>query len=192
MMRNYFILVMSVLSLSTSAFAESVTYHIDPSHTYPSFEADHFGGVSIWRGKFTKTTGVVTLDRVAKTGTVNIVVDTASASTGNLPLDAKLSSAEFFDAEKYPTIVYTSKQIRFDGDKPVEIVGTLTMHGVTKPVNLQINSFKCFINPMSKNEVCGADAKTEFDRADFGISMGKDFGFSMLTKLAIQVEGVRQ
>lgn len=190
-MQKYFILTACTLLLSASAFAESVTYNIDPSHTYPSFEADHFGGVSIWRGKFTKTSGVVTLDRIAKTGTVSITVDAASADTGNEPLDKELAGPKFFDAVKYPAVVYTGTQIRFEGDKPVEVIGTLTMHGVTKPVNLQINSFKCFTNPMSKKEGCGADAKTEFNRDDFGISMGKDFGFSMLTKIAIQVEGVK-
>lgn len=190
-MRYFSVFIISTLFLSCAVFAESVTYAIDPSHTYPSFEADHFGGVSIWRGKFTTTSGVVTLDRVAKTGTVNIIVDAASGSTGNLPLDEKLASAEFFDAKKYPAIVYSGHQIRFNGDMPVEVIGNLTMHGVTKPLNLQINSFKCFINPMSKKEVCGADAKTAFNRDDFGISMGKDFGFNMLTKIAIQVEGER-
>jgi polyisoprenoid-binding protein YceI len=70
-----------------TACAAPTTYNLDPSHTYPSFEADHFGGVSEWRGKFTKSSGVVTLDRIARTGTVDVTIDTSSIDTGNAPLD---------------------------------------------------------------------------------------------------------
>jgi polyisoprenoid-binding protein YceI len=71
----------SILSLSPAFAAD--TYQLDPSHTYPSFAADHFGGLSVWRGKFTKTTGTVTLDRRNKTGTVDVTIDPASIDTGN-------------------------------------------------------------------------------------------------------------
>ena len=70
-----------VAAIATPAFAASATYNLDPTHTYPSFEADHFGGVSTWRGKFTKTTGTVTLDRAAKTGTVDVTIDATSIDT---------------------------------------------------------------------------------------------------------------
>ena len=65
------------------ASAASVTYNLDPTHTYPSFAADHMGGVSTWRGKFTKSSGVVTLDREAKTGSVDVKIDPASIDFGN-------------------------------------------------------------------------------------------------------------
>ncbi len=176
--------------LSVSAFAAD-TYKLDPSHTYPSFEADHFGGVSTWRGKFNKSSGEVVLDRVAKTGTVNVTIDIASVNTGNTKLD-ELQKAEFFDAVKYPTAEYKGTSIKFDGDTPTEVVGSLTMHGVTKPLNLKIEHFKCFVNPMMKKEVCGVEATTTFDRSDFGIDYGKSYGFSLKTTLHIQAEGVKQ
>ncbi|MEZ2353547.1 YceI family protein [Caballeronia sp. RCC_10] len=177
--------------LSFNAMAAD-TYQLDPNHTYPSFEADHFGGVSTWRGKFNKSSGTVVLDRAEKTGTAEVTIDLASINTGNAKLDEHLQKAEFFDTAKYPTAVYKGTSIRFDGDKPVEVIGSLTMHGVTKPLNLKIESFKCFVNPMLKKEVCGTEATATFDRGDFGIDYGKSYGFSLKTVLHIQAEGIKQ
>lgn len=178
-------------SLSFGAFAAD-TYQLDPQHTYPSFEADHFGGLSVWRGKFTKSSGTVTLDRAAKTGTVDVTVDPASAQTGNAKLDEELAGTKFFDTAKFPTATYKGTQIKFDGDKPVEVIGTLTLHGVTKPLNLKIDSFKCMQHPVLKREVCGVEAEGSFNRDEFGVDMGKAYGFKMETKLHIQAEGIKQ
>jgi polyisoprenoid-binding protein YceI len=177
--------------LSTAAVAAD-TYQLDPNHTYPSFAADHFGGVSVWRGKFTRSSGTVTLDRAAKTGTLAATIDITSIDTGNDKLNQHLQTPEFFDAAKYPTAVYKGTQIRFDGDTPVEVIGTLTMHGVTKPLNLKIESFKCFQHPVLKREVCGTEASASFDRGDFGVDYGKAYGFNLKTTLQIQAEGVKQ
>jgi polyisoprenoid-binding protein YceI len=173
------------------AFAAPVTYNLDPTHTYPSFETDHFGGVSVWRGKFTKSSGTVVLDTAAKTGSVDVTIDASSIDTGNAALDKHVSSDQMLDAAKFPTAVYKSTSVKFKGDTPVEVIGTFTLHGVTKPMNLKIDSFKCFQNPMLKREVCGADASAQFDRSDFGVDYGKGYGFKMATTLQIQVEGVK-
>ena len=178
-------------AMSFNAMAAD-TYQLDPMHTSPSFETDHFGGLSIWRGKFTKSSGTVVLDRVAKTGTVDVTIDMSSADLGNDKLDSELATDKFFDAAKYPTATYKGTQIRFEGDKPVEVIGTLTMHGVTKPVNLKIESFKCIMNPMLKREVCGTESTATFNRDDFGIDFGKTYGFKMQTTLHIQAEGIKQ
>jgi polyisoprenoid-binding protein YceI len=185
-----FVAAISTVIAGPSIAAQTI-YNIDPNHTYPSFEADHFGGVSVWRGKFTKSSGTVTIDREAKTGTVAVDIDPSAIDTGNSKLDEHLKGENFFNIAKYPTASYKGSTILFDGDKPIKVIGDLTLHGVTKPVNLTINSFKCFVNPILKREVCGADASGEFDRADFGVSYGKDYGFKMLTKLQIQVEGIK-
>jgi polyisoprenoid-binding protein YceI len=178
-------------SLSFSAFADVTTYQFDPTHTYPAFEADHFGGLSVWRGKFDASKGTVTIDRAAKTGTVDVTTTIASISTGNAKLNEHLQTAEFFDAAKYPEANYKGT-LKFNGDQPVEVVGNLTMHGVTKPLTLKIDSFKCMPHPMLKREVCGVDAVGEFDRADFGIDWGKSYGFKMKTKLLITAEALKQ
>jgi polyisoprenoid-binding protein YceI len=170
------------------AHAAPVTYKVDSKHTYPSFEADHFGGVSVWRGKFNKTSGTITLDTAAKSGSIDITIDAASIDTGQEDLDKHLKSAEFFDVAKFPTAAYTGKFGKFADGKPTEVIGQLTLHGVTKPVTLTIRSFKCMTHPMKKKEFCGADATTTINREDFGIAWGKSFGFKMDVKLDIQVE----
>jgi polyisoprenoid-binding protein YceI len=96
-----------------------------------------------------------------------------------------------FDVAKYPTANYKGK-IVFKGDVPSTVDGELTLHGVTKPVTLHINSFKCIQHPMLKREVCGADASATFNRADFGVDYGIKMGFKPEVKLAIQVEAVKQ
>lgn len=186
-----FAIVAFASAIMTPAFAASTTYNLDPAHTYPSFEADHFGGISVWRGKFTKSSGTAVLDMGAKTGTVEVTVDTSSIDTGNGLLDKHVKSEDMLDVAKYPTAVFKGSSIRFEGEKPVEVIGTFTLHGVTKPLNLSIDSFKCFQNPVFKREVCGIDAKGEFDRADYGVSYGLEHGFKTVTKLQIQAEGVK-
>jgi polyisoprenoid-binding protein YceI len=178
-------------SLSFSAFAGVSTYQFDPEHTYPNFEADHVGGLSVWRGKFDKSQGTVTLDRAAKTGTVEVTTEIASVNTGSAKLNQYLQSDKFFDASKFPEAIYRGT-IKFKGDMPTSVVGDLTIHGVTKPLTLTIDSFKCMPHPMLKREVCGVDAVGEFDRSDFGVDFGKTYGFSMRTKLLISAEALKQ
>jgi polyisoprenoid-binding protein YceI len=184
------ILLASIAALaSATALAAPVTYVLDPHHTYPSFEADHMGGLSVWRGKFTGTTGKVVYDKDAKSGSIDITVDMTSVDFGMAKMDEHAKSPDIFDTAKYPTATYTGKFSKFNGATPTEAQGTLTMHGVTKPVTLMINSFMCKPNPMTKKEVCGADASTTFNRSDFGVSYGDSYGFKMGVKLQIQVEG---
>jgi polyisoprenoid-binding protein YceI len=177
--------------IGSAAIAAPVTYQIDPAHTYPSFAADHFGGVSIWRGKATKTSGSIVLDQAAKSGSVDIIVDAASIDFGHAKLNEHAKSAELFDVAKYPTITYKGTLGGFKGDAPTEVDGQITMHGVTKPLKLTLNQFKCMQNPMLKKEVCGADASATLDRSQFGIDYGAKYGFKMEVKLQIQVEGIR-
>ncbi len=180
----------SIAALATaSAFAAPVTYVLDPRHTYPSFEADHLGGLSIWRGKFTDTTGKVVYDKEAKSGSIDVTVNINSIDFGLAKLDEHAKSPEIFDAAKYPTATYRGKFTKFNGAAPTEAQGTLTLHGVSKPVTLTINSFMCKPNPMTKKEVCGADASASLDRSDFGVNFGESVGFKMWVKLQIQVEG---
>jgi polyisoprenoid-binding protein YceI len=189
-MKHHYALLLLVLGI-TSATAASTTYSVDPDHTHPSFEVDHFGGVSIWRGTFKKTSGTVVIDTVAKTGKVDVVIDTATVDFAHDKLNEHVSSPEMLDVAKYPTAEYKGKFVEFANGAPKTISGDLTLHGVTKPVTLTINSFKCFQNPMLKKEVCGADASGTFNRAEFGVNYGQQYGFKQDVLLRIQVEGVK-
>lgn len=166
------------------------SYTLMSSHTYPSFETDHWGGLSVWRGKFTKTTGNVVLDRQAKTGTLDVTIETASVDVGHKVMNAVLVSPRILDAEKYPTIVYRGTAMRFEGERPVEVIGELTLNGVTKPLNLRIETFKCMESHIYKREVCGVNALASFNRADFGVNVNLDIGFKPEIRLAIQAEGL--
>jgi polyisoprenoid-binding protein YceI len=175
-----------------SANAAVDSYVIDPSHTFPSFEADHMGGLSLWRGQFEKTKGMVTLDRANKTGTVDIEIDAASLDFGHGKMNEHAKDVDMFDVEAHPTITYKASKMRFEGDKPVEVLGDLTLKGITKPVPLKINTFKCIMHPMKKAEVCGADAVAEFKRTDFDLGYAVDRGFFPEVKVLITIEAVKQ
>jgi polyisoprenoid-binding protein YceI len=189
-MKHHYALLLLV-SAVTSANAASTTYSVDPDHTHPSFEVDHFGGLSIWRGTFKNTSGTVQMDAAARTGAVDIVIDTSTVDFAHDKLNEHVSSSEILDVAKYPTAEYKGKFVEFANGAPRTISGNLTLHGITKPVTLTINSFKCFEHPMLKKQVCGADASGTFNRADFGVNYGQQYGFKQDVLLRIQVEGVK-
>lgn len=172
-----------------AATAAPVTYKIDPTHTFPSFEADHMG-VSVWRGKFNASSGTVTLDKAAGSGSVEISIDTASVDFGHDALNAWAVSKELFDVAKFGPARYKGKLTNFVNGAPTQVTGELTLHGVTRPVNLQLALFKCIPHPMLKRELCGADALGTIKRDEFGLDAGKDYGFKMDVALRIQVEAV--
>lgn len=175
-----------------TAAATAATYQVDPNHTYPSFAADHMGGLSVWRGKFDKSSGTIVYDKDKQSGTVEITVDTSSIDFGHEKLNEHAKSAEMFNVQKYPTATYKGTLASFKNGSPTEVQGEFTLLGVTKPLTLHIDQFACKPNPMTKKEVCGADATATFNRKDYGLSFGDSYGFKMDVKLAIQVEAVRQ
>jgi polyisoprenoid-binding protein YceI len=183
------ILVVVGLAASGALSAAPVSYDIDPEHTYPSFEADHMG-LSIWRGKFNKTSGKVTLDKSAGSGTVEVVIDAASIDFGHPKVSEYMLSPEQLDIKKFPTMTYRGRLERFADGAPTEMSGELTMHGVTRPVSLKINMFKCIPHPLFKRELCGADAIGSFDRSQFGLDYGPQWGFKPTVTVRIQVEAL--
>lgn len=173
-----------------SAHAEPATYELDPSHTYPSFEADHMG-ISVWRGKFNTTTGTLVLDRAAKTGSVEAVIDIASVDFGHDKMNEHALSADFFDVAKHPTASYKGQLTKFIDGAPTQVVGELTLMGITRPLTLDVQLFKCIPHPLNKRELCGADAVAVFQRDAYGLTAGKDYGFSMDVRLSIQMEALK-
>jgi polyisoprenoid-binding protein YceI len=169
--------------------AAPVSYTVDPTHTYPSFEADHMG-ISVWRGKMNKNSGTVVLDLAAGTGTVEIEIDLASIDFGLPALNSWATGKDFFNVEKSPHAIYKGTLEKFVNDSPTQLSGALTLNGQTHPVNLSIHRFKCVPHPMLKRELCGADASGTFNRDAFGLSAGKDYGFNMDVALRIQVEAI--
>jgi polyisoprenoid-binding protein YceI len=160
------IAVASALSLSLPALAAPETYAFDANHTVARFEYVHFG-YSNQIQRFNTTTGKVTIDRAAKTGSADVTIDTNSINTGVEVFNGHLKGEDFFNAEKFPTITFKSTAFKFDGDKPSAIDGNLTIKGVTKPVTLTVTSFLCMPHPLAKKDACGANATTKIKRSEF-------------------------
>jgi len=178
------------LFLATSGAAAAPTaYTPDPTHTFPSFEADHMG-LSVWRGKFNKSSGKLLFDKAAGTGTVEVTTELASIDFGMEQLNAWARGKDFFDVKKHPRAVFRATLEAPVNGVPTQAVGTFTLHGVTRPLTLKIHSLKCVPHPMLKRDYCGADASGSFNRDDFGLGAGKDYGFKMSVDLRIQVEAI--
>ena len=185
----------ALLAIAYGTFAVAVsaapaTYNIDPAHTYPTFEADHLGGLSFWRGKINSSSGTITLDKAAGTGTVEVTMDMKTIDFGHQALNDHAQTPDLFDTAKFPTATFSGKLAKFQNGAPTAVEGTLTLHGVTKPVTLTINKFLCKEHPMQKKEVCGADASAQINREDFGVAFGKQMGFGMGVTLRISVEAL--
>jgi len=177
------------LAAALAPAAAADHYVIETHHTYPSLEMTHMG-ISIWRGKFNRSSGRATLDRKARSGTVDIEVDAASIDFGHDQMNEYAVREDWLNVKQYPVMKYVGT-LRFEGDTPSAIDGQLTLRGVTRPVKLKINSFKCIDHPFYKKEVCGADAEGELDRADFGMTQYTDNGAGRI-QLRIQVEAIRE
>jgi len=185
-----FALAALALVAATSAHAQSATYAIDPTHTFVSFEVQHFG-TSTNRGRFDKKEGSVQLDRAAKTGKVEITINMNSINSGVGPFDAHLKSADFFNAAVHPTAKFVGDKFSFSGDKVTGVDGMLTLVGKTLPVSLKATHFNCYTNPMLKREVCGGDFETTIQRSQWGMTYGVP-GIPDNVRLVIQAEAVKQ
>ncbi len=184
------LLAAAIAGTTFPALAAIENYTVDPMHTYPSLEFSHMG-LSVWRGKFNKSSGKIVLDRAAKTGTVDVVIEASSINFGLAAMDEKARSDDFFNVDKYPTATYQGT-IKFAGDAPKTVEGRVTIMGVTKPVTLQINLFNCMPHPMLKKEVCGADAEGELIWGEYGMKLGQyGQGAAGKVRLRIQVEAIR-
>lgn len=172
------------------AHAEPVTYAVDPTHTFVTFEAKHFG-TSTNRGRFDKKSGSVTIDAAAKTGKVDISIDVGSINTGTEAFNNHLKSKDFFNVEAFPKATFVSDKVIFEGDKVSAVVGTLTLLGKGQTVTLKANNYGCYQNPMLKREVCGGDFDTTITRSEFGMNYGLPF-IPDNVRLVIQVEAVKQ
>lgn len=177
-------------TMSSAAFAATETYVIDGTHTFPRFEYNHLG-YSIQVSRFDKTSGKITLNRAAKTGSVDVVIDAKSVNTGYALFNEHIQGEDYFYTEKYPTITFKSGNMKFDGDKLVAVNGDLTVKGVTKPVTLSVTSFHCMPHPMLKKDACGANATTKIKRSEFNAGKSAPFVSDEVT-LTIPVEAVKE
>lgn len=180
----------AAFALSGTAHAQSASYSVDPTHTFVTFEALHFG-TSTARGRFDKKEGSIQFDRSAKTGKIDITIDMASINTGVAPFDKHLQSADFFNVAAHPTARFVADGLSFEGDKVTRINGTLTLLGKTGPVVLTASRFNCYDNPFFKRQVCGGDFETTIKRSQWGMSYGLP-GIPDEVRLTVQAEAIQQ
>lgn len=151
---------------STAALAAPETYVTDDAHTFARFSYSHLG-FTTQESRFDSTKGRITIDRAARTGAAEITIDASSVNTGSTAFNGHLKGADFFDVEKFPTITFKSSKFNFDGDALASVDGNLTIKGITKPVHLNVTSFKCQPHPMLKKDACGANATATIKRSEF-------------------------
>lgn len=165
------IALLSLVTLfSTATLAAPETYTIDENHTLPRFSYNHFG-YSTQLSRFDKASGKIIIDRQAKTGSVEVTIDTTSVNTGSSLFNEHIRGEDFLDTAKYPTATFTSNKFKFKGAQLVAVDGTLTLKGISKPVTLKVTSLHCMPHPILKKDACGANATTVVKRTEF--NMGK-------------------
>ena len=186
----------AAFALPFAAAAAPENYSLDPNHTYTHWEVEHLG-VSLWRGRFDRNAGKFSIDRAAKTGSVELTVQTASVSSGDnergkrpRTLDEHLRTADFFNVAEFPQMTFKSTAVKFSGDNPAEIDGQLTMIGVTKPLHIKIERWVCKDHPVRKVPMCGGNASAVLKRSDWGMKFGIP-AVSDEVRLFFEFEGYR-
>jgi polyisoprenoid-binding protein YceI len=181
-----------VLAASTlaPAFAAPATFASDPNHTFARFSYNHLG-FSEQSSRFDTVGGTVVLDPQAKTGSVDIKIDTKSVSTGSALFNQHIQGADYLDTAQFSSATFKSTKVNFDGDKPATIEGNLTLKGVTKPVLLTVTHYKLAPHPMLKKDTVGATATTTVKRSDF--NMGKNAPYvGDDVKIDVSIEAIKQ
>ncbi len=149
---------------------EGGTYKVEPHHTQVGFSVLHMG-FSLYTGRFADVSGDMTLDPKAQAeSTVRVSVPVASVSTTSAKLDEELKSADWLDAAKFPTMTFKSTTVTPDGKGQAKVMGDLTLHGVTKSVNLEVRFIGSGVNPLDKKYTTGFEIAGDIKRSDFGVT----------------------
>ncbi|MGH8315506.1 MAG: YceI family protein [Steroidobacterales bacterium] len=174
-----------------AAAAAEETYVFDPVHSQPGFEVRHMI-FTTQRGTFSKLSGKVTLDRAAKTGGIEVTIDTTSLRSYDPRLDNILKGEGYFNVAKYPTMMFKADRLDFDGDKVEGAQGELTMLGTSRPVSLKVSNFSCGENPFNKRPMCGAEVSTTIKRSEWGMKTGIGRSSSDEVHITIPIEAYRE
>lgn len=169
-MKKLLLTLTALLLCQLTAGAE--TYKIDPVHSSINFQVRHF--FSNVTGHFAKFDGTIQFDRQHPAhSSVTATIDAGSIDTGNEKRDEDLRSSDFFEVSKYPTITFKSRSVKVTGADSANIVGDLTMHGVTKEITLHAR-FLGKGKGMGGNTVTGWEVKPDpIKRTDYGLNWNK-------------------
>ena len=179
----------ALLSMFAATAASAEGYAIDARHTFPMFEVSHYG-FSLQRGRFNKVAGKLELDTVAKKGSVEVTIDTASVDMGFEDWNKHMRGERFFQSEKHPQARFVARDFAFDADKPTPVAGELTLLGVTRNVVLKVSRWRCAKHPILPRQLCGADLETTIKRSDFGMNANLP-GIGDEVRITIPVEALK-
>ena len=183
------LLTVAASTLALAAHANGERFEIDASHTYPNFAISHIGYSTMY-GRFNETTGQMTMDKEAGQLEIALTIDASSIDTGHDKRDDHLRSPDFFNVAEFPQITFASTGSNWENGQPVSVDGTVTLRGVSKPVTLSVEAFKCGEDPW-KNYRCGADATLALKRSDFGMKYGLP-GVGDDVRMMFAIEAVRK
>lgn len=190
---NRLILAIGLLALTAPAsYSQTSTWAVDSAHSEVDFAVRHMS-VSNVHGRFGGVKGNITFNESDATkSTVSVTIDTNSVDTGSSPRDTDLKSPNFFDVEKFPTATFTSTSVAKSGDR-LKVSGNLTLHGVTRPVELDVEGPSAPVPGMDHKPHSGYSASTTINRKDFGV--GPNYPATVVgdeIKLTIELEVVKQ
>lgn len=195
-------LMVLLAGLSTAAVADPAAatdplritrYQLDSTHTSVAFAASHFG-MSSMRGRFSGIKGQLEFDPVQGSGSLDLVIDPDSVDTGLRGLDAVLKSPQFFDTKEFPQARFQSTRFEFDGERLLAVHGTLNLHGVSQPLVLQAQRFRCAEVKIIviRRFVCGGDFSAKILRSSFGMRQHlPDVGDEVQLDIAVEASPVK-
>lgn len=158
------------MTTPTTTPASTITWKIDPAHSGAEFKVRHMM-ISNVKGSFSSLSGTLVENTIDSTqSTVEATIDIATVNTGDAQRDGHLKSGDFFDAEKYPTMLFRSTKVEKKGEGEYKVTGDLTLHGVTKPVVFDVEGPSTPGKDPWGNTRIGLSATTKINRKDFGLS----------------------
>lgn len=163
-------------------------YRLEPAHTSVHWEVLHMDTSTI-RGRFDRLQGQVRFDPTAQLLEVGIVVDTGSVSTGMPAFDTVLRGASLLSTQDHPQAFFTARRARWEGEVPREVLGEITLRGVSRSLTLKTVRWKCGFNLLFRAQVCGGDLEGTLSRANFDMQFGGPFAADQV-QLRIQVEAL--
>lgn len=158
-----------LLLFTPLSFAATEKYEFDPNHTYVLWQVNHFG-FSHPSGKWLASGTLLGDADKPENSKLTVTIKLGDIVTGIPKFDNHLRSADFFDVAKYPIATFTSQKIEVTGKNTAKVYGTLNLHGVTKPVVLDVVLNKVDVSPINQKKTAGFSATTQLKRSDFGLA----------------------
>ncbi|MDP9071147.1 MAG: YceI family protein [Actinomycetota bacterium] len=185
---------MSIAATIATSGLEAGTWEIDPSHSSVEFSVRHMMFSKV-KGRFGAFRGTIVVGEDPADSSVEATVEVASIDTGDEQRDAHLRGADFFDVERYPEMTFVSRSVRQDGDRYV-VAGDLTLHGVTRPVELNLELNGIGTDPYGRTKA-GFSATTELSRKEFGLewNVALDTGGVLVgdkVQVSLEIQASRQ